>query len=714
MKKFYLLLFMVISVTNSVAKTFQTTYAVKDDEVFRSGSQIVRRCIIMTFGEDGGPDFNPAISYPLNKDFNDYCPGNNVNGDVKGGTFYVFNPTKDGTITVAVLQNQNKKLFVEEDGTALPDFNGKTVAEQSKYMLTFQVKRGSTYKLYCKGSKLGFYGFIYSWEDQAVEANFETATEAVKNMGLGWNLGNTLDSHTGSYTGKSAELTSPQDWEACWGNGVTPPELMAMMKRAGFNAIRVPVTWFPHIADNGVVDKKWMKRVHEVVDYVISQGMYCILNTHHETEYRKWDDVEKRAHISADEDNYQKNKETFEFLWMQIANEFKDYDQRLIFEGYNEMTDIYCSWGSPNFWEEQSCGYGAYRSVNNYAQSFVNSVRSTGGKNLERNLVVNIYSGCTGPSEDDAKTLRFLSVPDDVVDNHIIFGVHCYSYEGNGDIDDIIRNIKARGVPTIVSEWGAPAEGVNCFDDIGGYFISQMRANEIPTFFWGGVSNGKNYRELPAINNVEETTIFLQYYYGNGYEPKLVTLDDYDYRYTDVSFDYLWAELSIYSRKFKLDEYVGIKIEVDDPSGVFLKIYGESDGKEQFCGISTTPETFMFERSDLGNKVTGITLQNTKDGKNNVRLRNTYLIRKDGTEKKVKPTSYDTYHGCSYMFVMPRIGDANNDVVVNAADIVEVLNYQKGMQSSVFNKLAADANGDGDVNEKDIEEIVKIIFKKIK
>ena len=82
MKKFYLLLFMVISVTNSVAKTFQTTYAVKDDEVFRSGSQIVRRCIIMTFGEDGGPDFNPAISYPLNKDFNDYCPGNNVNGDV--------------------------------------------------------------------------------------------------------------------------------------------------------------------------------------------------------------------------------------------------------------------------------------------------------------------------------------------------------------------------------------------------------------------------------------------------------------------------------------------------------------------------------------------------------------------------------------------------------------------------------------------------------
>ncbi len=84
-----------------------------------------------------------------------------------------------------------------------------------------------------------------------------------------------------------------------------------MMKKAGFNAIRVPVTWFPHMAANGAVDNAWMQRVREVVDYVVGQGMYCILNTHHETEYRKWEDCESaKAHLSADEDNYHLHSES--------------------------------------------------------------------------------------------------------------------------------------------------------------------------------------------------------------------------------------------------------------------------------------------------------------------------------------------------------------------------------------------------------------------
>lgn len=108
---------------------------------------------------------------------------------------------------------------------------------------------------------------------QAQNAEFESATEAVKNMKIGWNLCNTLDA-----VGEASDLKTPQDWEQCWGNPVTKPELMKMIRKAGFNVIRVPVTWYPHMDTDGKVDAEWMKRVHEVVDYVIDQGMYCILN----------------------------------------------------------------------------------------------------------------------------------------------------------------------------------------------------------------------------------------------------------------------------------------------------------------------------------------------------------------------------------------------------------------------------------------------------
>ena len=82
-------------------------------------------------------------------------------------------------------------------------------------------------------------------------ADFETANEAVKNMCVGWNLGNTLDSNSGDINNMWIEYWSnrtPSDYETSWGQVITKPELIKMMKDAGFNAIRVPVTWYPHIS----------------------------------------------------------------------------------------------------------------------------------------------------------------------------------------------------------------------------------------------------------------------------------------------------------------------------------------------------------------------------------------------------------------------------------------------------------------------------------
>ena len=107
-----------------------------------------------------------------------------------------------------------------------------------------------------------------------VEKPTETAKDAVKNMIAGWNLGNTFDAFsTGVAPG------SPTDrYETSWGQPVTEEFLMKKMAKKGFTAIRVPVTWWQHMNADGQVDSAWMARVDTVVNYVLNNGMYCIIN----------------------------------------------------------------------------------------------------------------------------------------------------------------------------------------------------------------------------------------------------------------------------------------------------------------------------------------------------------------------------------------------------------------------------------------------------
>ena len=281
---------------------------------------------------------------------------------------------------------------------------------------------------------------------QAQNAEFETAAEAVKNMKVGWNLWNTLDSHNNNVY----DQANFQSNETGWGNPKTKPELMKMMRKAGFGVIRVPVTWFPYTDVNGNVDPRWMARVHEVVDYVIDQGMYCLLNVHHDTaDYGgSW--------IKADETNYLHNHKRFENIWRQIAEEFKDYDEHLLFEGYNEMLDAKNQWGEPIWQSTEEEARLSYEALNKYAQSFVNSVRSTGGNNIFRNLVVNTYAANISDI-----SIENLKIPEDVVDNHIAFQIHYYPQvftKANEEITETIEKWKKaahlKGAPIIVGEWG--------------------------------------------------------------------------------------------------------------------------------------------------------------------------------------------------------------------------------------------------------------------
>ena len=383
--------------------------------------------------------------------------------------------------------------------------------------------------------------------------DFETATAAVTNMRVGWNLGNTLDSNSGDVNNMWIEKWSsrtPFDYEKAWGQPVTKPELFKMFKEAGFNAIRVPVTWWPHMEAkfnlNGTVwdqanddigtkiQEAWMKRVHEIVDYVISQGMYCILNIHHDTG------AANTAWLVASEEDYTKQKERFEAVWRQIAEEFKDYDEHLLFEGYNEMLDPYDSWCFASFATSSkynaSVAASAYKAINSYAQSFVDAVRSTGGNNAQRNLIVTTYGACSGSGTWNTHLqdpLKQMKLPTDKVSNHIIFEVHSYldvknlsnaKSEASQMMRDLKNNLVAKGAPVIFGEWGTSGVDAGDYDNYRSnvlayarYFVEQAKANNMGTFYWMGLSDG-NSRSVPEFNQADLKDAIIKGYYGDeGY-----------------------------------------------------------------------------------------------------------------------------------------------------------------------------------------------------
>lgn len=493
---------------------------------------------------------------------------------------------------------------------------------------------------------------------QAGAQDFETATDAVKNMGLGWNLGNTLEANSQTVT----DVTNASYWgqqglesETCWGQYETKAELLKMMKDAGFGAIRVPVTWYNHMDKDGNVNAEWMARVKEVVDYVINQGMYCILNVHHDTGadgdgFKSW--------IKADATNYTTNKARYEKLWTQIAEAFKSYDQKLLFEGYNEMLDANSQW---NFAKTST----AYDAINNYANSFVSAVRATGGNNAQRNLIVTTYCAANGYgtwSTQLKDPLTKLNNPEST-SNHIAFEVHAYpniqdsSIETvKADVDGMIALLKeqlvSKGGPVIIGEWGTSnvdKTGATDYDlrrdklfEFATYFVQKCKENNIGTFYWMGITDGAS-RLFPAFHQADLAKTILQAYYGNDYNPTLPERSDYPNTYISatVKFNQQWAEFNLCSSPITASEYSSIELNLEEApaSGLLMfKVYCTSD-KTKDISAATTKMNF----STTWGTISRITLQ-CKQTSGTVRVKSINLIKKDGTKVPCDPS---VYWGCT-------------------------------------------------------------------
>lgn len=307
-------------------------------------------------------------------------------------------------------------------------------------------------------------------EEVEITMNDVSPMDLVKDMKIGWNLGNTLDS-TSSKIGVNVEMA--------WGNPKTTQEMIDTVIDQGFNVIRIPVSWGGQMgaAPEYNVLPAWMDRVQEVVDYAYNRGVYVIVNIHHED----W-------HFPSEE-NKDAAAEQLTALWTAIATRFRDYDEHLIFEGMNEPRKI----GTAVEWNG---GDQEGRDVVNYLdQVFVDAVRATGGNNTIRNLMV---PGYAASSSDTA--LEGIVLPDD---DHLIVSVHAYTpYDfalntagrstwdnDTKDIDHLMEKLDelflSKGVPVIIGEFGAmnkdnEAERV----EWAKYYVSKAREYGVPCVWW--------------------------------------------------------------------------------------------------------------------------------------------------------------------------------------------------------------------------------------
>ena len=342
-----------------------------------------------------------------------------------------------------------------------------------------------------------------------------TSMDLVKDMTLGYNLGDTLDVCQADRDGDGEVNEHVEEGEkvdeTLWGNPKATKELFETIKADGFNAVRIPVTWRDHMGDapEYKIDEDWMERVKEVVDYAYDLDMYVIINLHHDgggdPEFGAW------IRTQAMED-YDKFYERYSAVWNQIADTFKDYDERLIFESMNEV-------GFDELAESEK-----FALLNKINQDFVDLIRKSGGKNETRHLLIagywtDIEQTCNGD----------FKLPSDP-QNRCILSVHYYTpwqfcttnqqteWGSKADLREMDTKINLlkttfsdNNIPVIIGEYGTgygnEAESKVYFSARLTYLCHQA---SIPCFLWdnGGELNRETYEfNTPGLKDALKSAV---------------------------------------------------------------------------------------------------------------------------------------------------------------------------------------------------------------
>lgn len=394
------------------------------------------------------------------------------NGIAKVSSKGVITAVKTGTakITVKSTDGSGKKAVITVKVTA----SGKTEASDSRNEEKPAAKKTSAKATKDFNTKM-------------------TSMDIVKDMGAGWNLGNSLDA-----------LGNGLSSETAWGNPKTTKAMIDDICEAGFKTIRIPVSWGKHCDAHGNVDKDWMKRVKEVVDYAYGNGVYVILNSHHDNSYYDIGGCVKS------EETLNKSVRKMTTLWTHIANTFKDYDEHLIFETLNEPRTE----GSAKEW---SGGTADEREVvATFNEKIVAAIRKTGGNNAYRQIMVPAYAATSSTN-----ILKQMKLPDD---DRLIVSVHAYNpyffaMDANGsgtftdkdkkELDKFFTELNSifisNGIPVVIGEFGATNK--NNLDDRvawADYYVKGAGKYNIPCVLWDNNSGSKSGGECFGIYSREK------------------------------------------------------------------------------------------------------------------------------------------------------------------------------------------------------------------
>ncbi len=288
-----------------------------------------------------------------------------------------------------------------------------------------------------------------------------STTELVHDMGIGINLGNTMEACGDWINGKSIS-----DYEKAWGSPLVSKEMIEGIAKEGFGVLRIPVAWSNMMQQDGTytISPELDARVHQIVDWTIGSGMYAIVNIH-------WDN----GWVNKFPENKDECMKRFQRMWTQIAESFQDYGDYLMFECQNEELGWETVW---NPWGGTEGKAESYALCNEINQAFVDVIRASGGNNPKRHLLISGYN--TGI---DRTCDAYFKMPSDPA-NRMAISVHYYSPAGfaileedadwgkatptwgsdqdyaslRSEMDMMKTSFADKGIPVIIGEYGCPTK----------------------------------------------------------------------------------------------------------------------------------------------------------------------------------------------------------------------------------------------------------------
>ena len=344
------------------------------------------------------------------------------------------------------------------------------------------------------------------------------------NLKAGWNLGNTFDA-------QDAGRGDPKrDYEIYWCHARTTKELIHAIKKAGFNTIRIPVSWHNHISrTNYRIDTEWLNRIKEVAQWIVDEDMYFIINIHHDNSL---------DFMYPDNTHYEQSEEYVTAIWSQVAEAFAEFDDHCIFECMNEPRLV----GSDYEWwlnqNAKECREAA-ECINMLNQKFVDTVRASGGCNTTRYLLVPGYCGSV-----DGVLSALFRMPEDPAENRIMIEVHAYtpynyalntnSPDSSFDLDKdgdkkneiatfmtkLYKKFIANGIPVVIDEFGALQKNSQDLQDrvnFAAYYTASASARGMTCVWWDNHS-----------------------FSGDGEKFGLIDRNAVKWKYPDIALAILW------------------------------------------------------------------------------------------------------------------------------------------------------------------------------